>query len=294
MTIRHLKVFICVCNHKSITKAAQELYVAQPSVSKTISELEHHYGVILFNRIGQRISLTDEGETLLVKAGEVISAFEEFEMQAQNASYNPLIRIGSSITIGKQQMPNLLKNLREQFEGINFQISVNQTAVIESKIADGTLDFAFIQGKASNPHITSKLVSSNNLIAVCGRDYEIEGQVTLKQLSKKDLLLREDDSVSREFLSYVFGLHNIKVEPIMESVSNEALISAASENLGVTILPEPLLDSHINRGTLRKIDILDCELTRNSYLIFHRNKTFRPVKRQIFDFCFNNYNYVQK
>lgn len=290
MTIRHLKFFICVCKCGSVTKAAEELFVAQPAVSNTIADIEKHYNIVLFNRINQRLVLTEEGQKLLIKAQEVISSFEEFEMQAQDISFNPLLKIGFSLTIGKQQMPTMIRALKEEYSNINLQVSINQTAVIESKIADGTLDFAFIQGRPTDNHIKSRAVASNKLIAVCGKEYDIPETVTLKELCSYDLLLREDGSVSREFLSHILGLKNITVAPVVESVSNQALISASCENLGVTILPEALLKNYLRKGDLRKINISDCELTRNSYLIYHKNRTFNSVKKEIAIFCYNNFD----
>ena len=289
MTIRHLKVFICVCKHGSMTKAAEELFIAQPAVSNTIAEIEKNYNVKLFERINKRLFLTDEGKTLLIKAQEAVSAFDEFEEQALNSSKKPLLKIGSSLTIGKQKLPWLLRKLKENFTDIDFQISINQTAIIESKISNGTLDFAFIQGKPSDPNIKSRLVDCSTLLAVCGNKYNMPDTVTLKELCKYDLLLREDESVSREFLDHIFALENIVVTPVMESISNQALISAAVQNLGVTIMPEALLTRQLNNGGLRKIAVSDYEFTRNSYLIYHKDKSFGTVKKEIFDFCYKNY-----
>ena len=293
MTIRHLKVFICVCKHNSMTKAAEELYIAQPAVSNTIAEIEKIYNVKLFERINKRLFLTNEGKGLLIKAQEVVSAFEDFEEQALNSSKKPLLRIGSSLTIGKQRLPRLLRNLKEKFENVDFQISINQTAVIESKILNGNLDFAFIQGKPSDTNIVSKLVDCNNLIVVCGKNYNMPDTVTLKELCNYDLLLREDESVSREFLDHIFALEHIVVTPIMESISNQALISAASQNLGVTILPEALLTRKLSTGALRKITVSDYGFTRNSYLIYHKDKIFNSVKKEIFDFSYDNFKTVK-
>ena len=75
MTIRHLKTFCAVCRLGGITRAAEELCVAQPSVSQTVSELERYYGVKLFDRMGRKLLLTPEGERLRVKAEEAIAAF---------------------------------------------------------------------------------------------------------------------------------------------------------------------------------------------------------------------------
>ncbi len=288
MTIRHLKVFITVCKHGSMTKAAEELFIAQPAVSNTISEIEKNYNVVLFDRINKRLHLTEEGKNLYIKAQEVISSFEEFEEQAQNSSLKPILKIGSSLTIGKQQMPRLIRSIKENFN-VDIQISVNQTSIIEDKILNGLLDFGFIQGRPSNQSIASRLIDTNTLIAACGRNYEMPETVTLKELCQYDLLLREDESVSREFLDHIFALENLSVTPVMESISNQALISAAVQNLGVTVLPEALLRRRLENGTLRKITVSDYEFTRNSYIIYHKNKTFGSVKKEIFDFCYKTY-----
>ena len=289
MTLRHLRVFISVCKHSSMTRAAEELFIAQPAVSNTISEIEKNYNVVLFNRINKRLYLTEEGKSLYFKAQEVMNSFEEFEELAFNSSKKPLLKIGSSLTIGKQQMPRLIRSLKENFDNIDVQISVNQTSVIEDKILNGLLDFAFIQGRPSDPNIVSRLIDTNTLIAACGKGYEIPNEVTLKELCKYDLLLREDESVSREFLDHIFALENLTVTPVMESISNQALISAAVQNLGVTVLPEALLKRRLENGTLRKITVSDYEFTRNSYIIYHKNKSFGSVKKEIFDFCYKNY-----
>ena len=94
MTIRHLKVFLCVCKHQSMTKAAEELFIAQPAVSNTIAEIEKNYKVKLFDRINKKMLLTDEGKVLLIKAQEVLTAFNEFEEIALNSSKKPLLKIG--------------------------------------------------------------------------------------------------------------------------------------------------------------------------------------------------------
>ncbi|MBR5473226.1 MAG: LysR family transcriptional regulator [Clostridia bacterium] len=294
MTIRHLKVFICVCKHQSMTRAAEELFIAQPAVSNTIAEIEKNYNVKLFERINKRLILTNEGKVLFIKAQEILSAFDEFEEMALNSSKKPLLKIGSSLTIGKQKIPRLLRNLKEKYSDVDFQISINQTSIIESKILSGALDFAFIQGKPSDPNIKSRLVDCNTLIAVCGKKYDMPNMVTLKELCRYDLLLREDESVSREFLDHDFALENIVVTPVMESISNQALISATVHNLGVTIMPESLLTRQLNSGALRKIDVTDYEFTRNSYLVYHKDKSFGSVKKEIFDFCYKNYKYTQE
>ena len=292
MTIRHLKVFICVCKHESMSKAAEELFIAQPAVSKTISEIEQKYNVVLFERINKRLHLTEEGKKLLIKAKEVISAFESFEDEANSSSISPLVKIGASLTIGKQQIPSLIRKLKDKFNNVDFQISINQTSIIENKILNWNLDFAFIQGMPSNVNIASRFVGKSNLVATCGADYNIPEKLTLKELCKYDLLLREDDGVSREFIDQVFARENIVVNPMIESVSNHALISAAVNNLGVALLPEPLIKSRLKSGKLKSVTITDHEFIRSSYLIYHKGKTFSDIKKTIIEFSLQNFKKV--
>ncbi len=289
MTIRHIKFFVCVAKHLSMTRAADELFIAQPAVSTTISEIERQYNVQLFERINRRLVLTDEGKKLLIKAQSVLAAFDDFEETATNSSKNPRLRIGASLTIGKQKIPGLLRKLKEHFAEMDFQISINQTSIIESKILNGAIDFAFIQGKPSDVNIDARLIECNTLAVACGKGYAMPDEVSLKELCEYDLLLREDEGVSREFLGHIFARENIVVNPVMESISNQALISAAAQNLGVTILPESLLTRQLQSGELRKITVSDYEFTRNSYLIYHKAKVFGSAKKDILDYCYENY-----
>lgn len=101
MTLRHLKIFVAVCECGGITKAAEALYMAQPAVSTTIAELEKYYKASLFDRINQRLVITELGKELLVKAESILAQFEDFEETAMLGGQNPKLRIGSSLTLGK-------------------------------------------------------------------------------------------------------------------------------------------------------------------------------------------------
>ena len=92
MTIRHFRIFIAVANTESITRAAQALYVSQPTVSVAIRELEQHYGTRLFERISQRLKITEAGRALLGYATHLISLYDEMEATFQNPDSHGLLR----------------------------------------------------------------------------------------------------------------------------------------------------------------------------------------------------------
>ena len=111
MTIRHLIYFVKVAELSSITKAAEELHVAQPSVSQTIKELENYYNVSLFIRANKKLTLTKDGKELLIKAQDTLSSFVEFENSANKVKDNPVVRIGASLTFGIRALPLLITEI---------------------------------------------------------------------------------------------------------------------------------------------------------------------------------------
>ena len=110
MTLRHMKIFVTVYQHSSVTKAAGELHLAQPSVSLAVKELEEYYGIRLFERIGRGIRPTEAGSEFYSYALHIVSLFEDMEKKIKNWDTLGTIRIGTSITIGTHVLPALIKN----------------------------------------------------------------------------------------------------------------------------------------------------------------------------------------
>ena len=100
MTLRHLRIFLAVCREGSATAAAERLYIAQPTVSVALRELESHYNVTLFDRLGRRLFLTDAGKQMRSYAQHIVALLDEMEVQAQAWEETGTLRLGSSITIG--------------------------------------------------------------------------------------------------------------------------------------------------------------------------------------------------
>ena len=109
-----MKIFSAVYRTGSVTKAAQELHLAQPSLSVAIRELESYYGVCLFERIGRRMHPTQSGETLYGYASHIVALFDDMEKQMRNWDSLGVLRVGASITIGTYILPALLHEYQMQ------------------------------------------------------------------------------------------------------------------------------------------------------------------------------------
>ncbi len=281
MTLRHLKTFIAVCEHGGITKAADALHIAQPAVSQTIAEIEKYYNVILFDRINQRLILTYYGKQLLVKAKETVASFDDFESLANENKLNARIRIGSSLTIGKEYIPKIVALIKDNYPQIQVSVVIDSTAVIEEQLTNGNLDFAFVEGVVHSDSLKKQIISRDNLTVVCGAAFSIPQRISLKEFTEYPILLREHGSASRNLLDSVLSANGMTITPVIESASNHALIACAEHNIGIAVLPQRLVDDPIENNRLKVIEVDDNSFERYYYLVHHKNKRFSQSQKKI-------------
>ena len=286
MTIRHLKTFCAVCEAGGITRAAEKLCVAQPSVSQTIGELERYYGVSLFDRVGRRLVLTPEGERLRVKAQEAIASFSEFEEAARDTKARHIIRIGSSVTAGQMVLPRLITAIETTLDRAECRAIADSAAAVEQLVEEGSLDLALVEGSVSRA-LAAEAVFSDRLMAVCSAGMKIKNTLSPAELVSLPLLLRRRGSASRDLLDERLSALGLKAQPKLSSSSNSVLLAAAREGLGVAVLPEALVAADLSAGRLKEVRIQGLELSRRWFAVRRQDKKFTPVQQQAFELLFS-------
>lgn len=286
MTIRHLKTFCAVCEEGGITRAAEKLCVAQPSVSQTIGELERYYGVSLFDRVGRRLVLTPEGERLRVKAQEAIASFSEFEEAARDTKARHIIRIGSSVTAGQMVLPRLITAIETTLDRAECRAIADSAAAVEQLVEEGSLDFALVEGSVSRA-LAAEAVFSDRLLAVCSAGMKIKNTLSPSELVSLPLLLRRRGSASRDLLDERLSALGLKAQPKLSSSSNSVLLAAAREGLGVAVLPEALVAAELAAGRLKEVRIQGPELSRRWFAVRRQDKKFTPAQQQAFELLFS-------
>ena len=286
MTIRHLKTFCAVCEEGGITRAAEKLCVAQPSVSQTIGELERYYGVSLFDRVGRRLVLTPEGERLRVKAQEAIASFSEFEEAARDTKARHIIRIGSSVTAGQMVLPRLIAAIEATLDRAECRAIADSAAAVEQLVEEGSLDLALVEGSVSRA-LAAEAVFSDRLMAVCSAGMKIKNTLSPAELVSLPLLLRRRGSASRDLFDERLSALGLKAQPKLSSSSNSVLLAAAREGLGVAVLPEALVAADLSAGRLKEVRIQGLELSRRWFAVRRQDKKFTPVQQQAFELLFS-------
>lgn len=287
MTLRHLLIFVTVCECHTVTEAAKRLYMAQPAVSLAIRELENHYDVRLFDRIGRRLHLTEPGQQVLGYARHILDSNEELEQQVKNWSNRGSLRIGASITIGSDLLPDMVLRFKEQYKEIQLRASIDQSLVLEQKILRNELDLAMIEGMVHDEYILAQDFMDDELVLVSrpGRQGLPEGIASLSQIQDQPFILREKGSGTRELFDSVMLTHGLLISPFWESVSTEAIIRAVSAGIGLSVLPLRLVAEDLERGILERVFLSDAEFRRQFRLIYHKDKYLTAAMKAFIQHC---------
>lgn len=285
-----MKIFCAICEANcNTTRAAEKLNMSQPAVSLAIKELEHYYGIHLFDRIGRRLQITPVGKNFLEYAIRISAQFDDVEREMKNWDSIGLLRVGASITIGSQFLPSYVKAFYQRHPGTQVQVTVAPSEHIEQTLLNNNLDFALIEGISHNPAIHSEQYMEDRLSIIASPNEGFkQGQLlSLEQFKQQPLLLREKGSGTREVFDKAVENVGIQVKPIWESTSTTALVNAVIKGLGIAILPHRMIQGAIERGLVVGIKAEGLDFKRSFYIIHHKDKYLTPTAKAFLNLCRN-------
>ena len=273
MTLRHFRIFIAVAENESITQAAQQLAVSQPTVSVAIRELEEHYGVRFFERMNQRLKISADGLALLTYAQHLVQLLEEIDQSFRQPQGGTTLRIGGSVNAGVSLLPRWVRLFQDHHPEIEVQVQIHTTEFLERQLLDNELDLAVAGGPVHSAFLLTQPLIREKQEVVCGCRYPLAHQeITLRQLAAHPLLFRQRRSGAFEVLQSALAQAGLSVQPRWESSSLEALLEAARQNLGVTILPQPLARREIEARRLAPVIVSDFCFENSLSLLWHKQK----------------------
>lgn len=290
MTIRHLKIFLSVCeNHCNTTRAAEKLHMTQPAVSLAIRELEQYYGVILFDRIGRRLKLTEAGQRFLEYSSPILSLFDDMERGMKNWDSFGILRVGASITIGSQFLPGYVKAFCERFPGTELRATVAPLSALEEKLLKNELDFALVEGISRIPAFVSEEYMEDRLEVICpaGGRFQPGQRLSVDEFRQQKFLLRERGSGTRETFERVLEEAGFSVTPIWEATSTTALVNAVISGLGIAVLPFRMVAWPLKRGLVVSVSVEGLSFPRKFRFLYHREKLLTSSARAFLDLCRN-------
>ena len=287
MTIRHLEIFVAVADCGKMRAAAERLHISQPSVSQAVRELESYYNIKLFERLSQRIYITETGKKLLPYARHIIDSFETMEGFINDTSAGNVIRVGGSVSVGTRLLPPMIKSLENEVPDVDVCVIVDNTAAIEGKIQRSELDIAVVEGIVRSDELVKKDIYDDELVLVVGPEHELFNHpgIKLKELTKHALISRESGSVERNQFEQFLLEHDIKMKNKWSCSNTETIKKAVLNGEGIAILSRMVIEKEIAAGEVRVLNVENTRMKRKIKLIYHKNKYISQSMKQFIDIC---------
>lgn len=273
MDIRRFRIFQKVAETKSFTKAAQQLYMSQPAVSKAINELEEELQTPLFERFPKKTILTPEGTVFLTKVTSLLAHYDAVLDHVIDIHTQYTLRIGSSITIANESLSLLIQKLSTTYPTLHIQVEVASSSAILDMLLMQKLDIAFVEGIIPDPAFICIPFSTYQIKAVASPSFVQNHPVTsLADIAKLPLLLREEGSAIRDVVESCFLLRDLPVHPTWTSTNSSALLKAAVHGFGVAFLPEKMVMKKLKEHTLMEIQLHDIVLENSNHIVYLKHK----------------------
>lgn len=277
-----LKVFKTVADRLSFTRAARELFISQPAVTKQIGELEKQLGTPLFLRRGNTISLTPRGERLLDYAHRILALYGELndEFIDRTAPAEGEIRMGASTTIAQYVLPGLLARFRKRYPGVAIRLENGNTQQIEQAVREARIDFGMIEGVASlttlhyEPFMLDELVL---VTAASNRAFRQE-EIRSADLSDLPLVIRENgsgtlDIIEKALAARGLALKNMRID--MQLGSTESIKRYLLQSGSFAFLSVHAVLDELAHGQLRVIEVSDMNIERHFHFVMQHGHSGR-------------------
>ena len=280
MNERDLQIFRTVCQCGSMSQAAELLDMSQPAVSLTIRDLESYYGVKLFERANRKITMTEEGETLLNYADSILSQYEEVKQVLSEKKEVAEVHFGVNITIGETILPDLLKKLEKKYPSTSFNVEIQDNEAISDAVLRSEIDFGITDDTEKNIRLDYTDLYSEKMTAVLAKK-DKRKKISLKDLDQKPVLLREKGSGNRALMEEVFEKGNIHPVIKVQSLSDEVLVMLAEKGEGIAFLPESYAEKAVSSHNIRLLQIRELNEKRHYHIIARHNRWISSSMKEI-------------
>lgn len=284
MELAQLEAFIQVAHHRSFSRAAEALFLTQPSVTARIQSLERELGERLFERTGRSVTLTDAGHAFMPHAQRALTAVQEGTDAIEAVRHGDVgsIRIGASTSIATYVLPGILRRFREERPRVHIHVAAGTTEEVIERLIAGEIHVA-ITRFTQHPEVESLHLYNDDLALIVApkHPFATKGSVTIAEAGKEPFLFFERSSSYHSLVYSMFLRAGVVPEAVMELDSMETTKHMVEANLGVAIVPVVSIEREMEQGTLARVDIKDMEQPAQREVGVHvlRNRAIAPPLR---------------
>ncbi|SDO01534.1 DNA-binding transcriptional regulator, LysR family [Desulfonauticus submarinus] len=295
MDLRKLEVFYYVYKTGSFSKAGEEMFLSQPTVSTHISYLEKELGVNLFDRSGRTALPTPAGRLLFKRVKEI---FELVKKTKQEINYikdevEGQVVIGASTIPATYLLPPLLGVFLKQYRKVQVKLEMGDSFNIWSKVVNGKVDFGLTGALYEDGFLNVKPLIEDDLIIVGHKDFFKNKSVlmSIDELVRFPWVMREKGSGTRKALEEALNKKSISLldlNVLVEVKTTEALLRYVLSGVGLGFTSRLVVRDYLQRGILLEAKIEDLSFRRNFYLVWHQKRTYFPLAMKLQDYIVEN------
>ncbi len=284
-TLHQLKVFEAAARHGSFTRAAEELFLTQPTVSMQIKQLTKSVGLPLFEQVGKRLYLTEAGRELFATCSQIFETIAQFEMKVADLKglKQGQLRL-AVITTAKYFIPRLLGQFCQLYPGIDISLQVTNHEGILDRMTRNMDDLYIMSQVPDHLDVNFQPFLENPLVVLAPMTHSLvrEKNVPIQRLADEPFIMREPGSGTRRAVQKLLDEHGVSVKVKLELGSNEAIKQAIAGGLGISVLSRhTLLPEAVDLAIL---DVEHFPIKRNWYMVYPNGKQLSIVARTYYDY----------
>lgn len=264
-----LKVFCSVAKNLSYTKAAQEMRISQPAVSKHIHELESQYNVRLIERMGSKIMLTKAGEVFFNHSISILDNYSkmDFAMNMIKGQYSGELKIGASTTIAQYILPAILARFISKFRLVKISLLNGNSNDIENALINHKIDLGLVEGDRKLSNLKYTHLVNDELVAVTSTHsvYKNKEKLSINELKQVPIVLRENGSGTLSVFLSALEKHGVKINDlnlVMQLGSSESIKMFLDNSDTLSVVSFRCVSKELSQGVLKIIELPQIEMNR--------------------------------
>jgi DNA-binding transcriptional LysR family regulator len=295
MELGQLEAFLQVASHRSFSKAAEVLFLTQPSVTARIQSLEKELGEEMFERSGRSVRLTDAGNTFLSYAQRALKEVQEGRdaLEALRKTEVGSLRMGSALTISAYVLPKILKTFRARFPGVEVSVRTGRSDQVLDMVLNDEVQVGLVRSLV-HPEIETVHLYDDEVVLVTDNSHPFARTKTarIEDVARQSLIFFDRASSYYGLIHGFFRDAGIVPRHTMELDSMEATKMMVEEGLGIAILPRVAVERELKLGILVEVEITGVpRVKRQIAMIYRRNRRHARTVGAFIEVLYNLYRF---
>jgi DNA-binding transcriptional LysR family regulator len=291
MDLRRLEIFAKVAELGSFSRAAEALFLTQPTISEHVRSLEDELGVQLLDRLGRGATPTRAGQLLLGYARRMLTLSREAHQaleRFQGRMSGELV-VGGSTIPGEYVLPALVGQFKVKFPDISISLLIGSTRQVSEWVEEGRVEVGVVGARPSARTLEAKELMPDELVVVvpASHPWGTRRTATLADLQKEPMVVRERGSGSREAVEHALqeaGVSLANLRLVGEMGSTQAVKQAVRAGVGIALISRRAVEDECRAGLLVCVKVKDLRVARAFYLVTHRDRTRSPLAQAFVEF----------